>query len=121
MNDHTISDDIGKAQAFNDYFIECATLDESAANLPNNYPMLTQDKLEDLVTDESDIRKCLLQLDPKKAFGPDGISPRLLKEGANELAPILRRLFNKSLNICRFPKIWKRANVIPLHKKRTKH
>ncbi len=41
-----------KAQAFNDYFIECSTLDESTANLPNTYPALTQDNLEDLVTEE---------------------------------------------------------------------
>jgi hypothetical protein len=120
VDNQTISDDIDKAQAFNDYFIECSTLDESMANLPNTYPALTQDKLEDLITEECDIRRCLLKLDPKKAFGPDGVSPRLLKEGANQLAPVLNKLFNKSLSTGIYPKLWKRANVIPIHKKKDK-
>ena len=38
----------------------------------------------------------------------DAVSPRLLNEGAVQLAPVLCRLFNMSL------KLRKRANVIPL-------
>ena len=53
---------------------------------------LTQNKLEHLETRIGDVQKCLSQMDTTKAFGPDGVSPRLLKEGANQLAPVLCRL-----------------------------
>jgi hypothetical protein len=116
-NGNIISDDHAKAKAFNDYFIECSTLDDSAASLPTNYNMLTQNKLENLETRVGDVQKCLSQMDTTKAFGPDRVSPRLLKEGANQLAPVLCRLFNISLSTSKFPKAWKLANVIPLYKK----
>ena len=37
------------------------------------------------------------ELSTLKACGPDGICPRLLKEGAEQLAKPLAALFNKSL------------------------
>ena len=48
---------------------------------------------------------------------PDGVSPKLLKEGAHQLAPALCRLINLSLTKSKFPRTWKLANVIPLYKK----
>ena len=38
----------------------------------------------------------LQKLDPHKAFGPDEISPRILKEVANEIAPALTLLYQPS-------------------------
>ena len=38
------------------------------------------------------VNKCLSHLDTTKAFGPDAVSPRLLKNGAVQLAPVLCRL-----------------------------
>ena len=73
------------------------------ANLPSNYNMLTQNKLEHLETRVGDVQKCLSQMDTIIAFGPDGVSPRLLKEGA----PVLCKLFNLSLSTSIFPKTWK--------------
>ena len=55
-------------------------------------------------------------LDSSKAQGPDGIPVRLLKETALQVAPSLRALFNKSLNVGALPDEWKVANVVPVHK-----
>ena len=63
---------------------------------------------------------CLSKIDTSKAVGPDGINPKLLKEGAHQLAPSLCKLFNLSLDLGKVPKIWKKANVIPLFKKNDK-
>ena len=52
-----------------------------------------------------------------KAYGSDEISPCLLKEGGTIIAPILMKLYNKSLELSTLPKMWKLANVIPIHKK----
>jgi hypothetical protein len=41
--------------------------------------------------------QALISLDVNKAFGPDGILARILKETAQEIAPSLCVLFNQSL------------------------
>ncbi len=120
VNGNIVSDDAEKAEAFNAYFVECSTLDETGAVLPDNYQYMTDSRLMSCETTELDVRKCLSSLDQNKAFGPDGISPRLLREGAFQLAPSLCRLFNLSLRMGKFPRLWKQANVIPLHKKNDK-
>ena len=55
------------------------------------------------------VAKLLCDLNPNKACGPDNISPRLLKEIANEIAPSLALLFQASLNT--IPASWKKALV----------
>jgi hypothetical protein len=120
VENNILSGDLEKAEAFNSYFVQCSTLDDSESVLPNEYPLLTPNTLDTLKTSVTDVRNCLSKLDPSKAFGPDGVSPRLLKEGAHQLSTSLCKLFNTSLQNGVFPSIWKRANVIPLHKKNDK-
>ena len=52
-----------------------------------------------------------------KAPGVDGISPKLLKEVAEEISKPLAIIFNLSLQDGIVPHEWKCANVIPLFKK----
>ncbi|KAI8515244.1 hypothetical protein Bbelb_078350 [Branchiostoma belcheri] len=66
---------------------------------------------------EAGVRKLMQNLNPRKAPGPDGISPRLLKELANELAPALTLLFQSSLETGIVPQDWRTANVTPVYKK----
>ena len=99
VDNNIISGDIEKAEAFNRYFVQCSTLDDSQALLPSDYPLLTQNTLEELTTRVSDVEKCILQLDTSKAFGPDGSSPKLLKETANQLSASLCKFFNTSLHV----------------------
>ena len=47
--------------------------------------------------------KLLMELDVHKAPGPDGLSPKLLKELAEELAPILTLLFQTSIQQDKMP------------------
>jgi hypothetical protein len=56
-------------------------------------------------------------LDPMKACGPDGISPRLLKECADELGSALTLLFQTSLNTGVVPADWRTAFISPVFKK----
>ena len=58
--------------------------------------------------------KCL---DVNKSTGHDGISPRMLKEAGYSIVPSLTKLINFSLLESKFPDSWKKANVIPIHKK----
>lgn len=50
-------------------------------------------------------------------MGPDLIHPRVLKQLARVVAPILTVIFNKSLHSAEVPEDWKKANVAPIFKK----
>ena len=63
------------------------------------------------------VRRVLLNLETKKAFGPDGIPPRVLKECAHELSPMLSRLFRLILKTGIYPSSWKHVLVQPVPKK----
>ena len=52
-----------------------------------------------------------------KTSGPDGIPPRFPKEFAEELVPVLCRLFRLILISCTYPSSWKHALVQPVPKK----
>ena len=51
---------------------------------------------------------------------PDEISPRVLKETAVEIAPVLTSIFNQSLSTGVVPEDWRQANIFALHKKGSK-
>ena len=62
----------------------------------------------------------VLSLDCTKSAGSDGISPKLLRLAGNMIVPSLTKLFNKSFGSEKVPKLWKEANITPLHKKGNK-
>ena len=45
------------------------------------------------------ITKLLKNLNPYKAQGPDNLSPRILKELADEISPLLQLIYTKSLGV----------------------
>ena len=59
----------------------------------------------------------LRSLKTDKASGHDGIPPRFLKKFADELAPVLCRLYRLILIFCTYPSSWKYALVQPVPKK----
>ena len=63
------------------------------------------------------VEKLLAGLDPNKAAGPDGLTPRILKELSKEIAPILTTIFERSLDSGTVPTEWKKALVSPVYKK----
>ena len=64
--------------------------------------------------------KELKAINPSKAYGPDQIPGRLLKECTSEIAPSLTCLINLSLRVGCVPKDWKCANIVPVFKKGNK-
>ena len=56
----------------------------------------------------------LRNINTKKASGPDGISCWVLKEAAEEIAPFLQIIFNRSLTAGQVSGAWKCANVTPV-------
>ena len=56
-------------------------------------------------------------LKPHKAAGPDSIRPKVLKEHAPTIAPIVEIIFTKSLQCHQVPEDWKLAFVTSVFKK----
>ena len=120
--DETIVDNQKKAELFNEFFCGITNLDTKGKVVPDiGERILDIGNLEKLEITVIEVQDQLSILLTSKAYGPDNISPRFLKEARAELAPVLAALFNLCLKASRFPKIWKRATVIPLHKKDSKN
>ena len=67
-----------------------------------------------------EVLSSLQNLNSSKTPGPDNLHPRILKQCANELAPSLCLIFNKSLCTGKLPSDWKQANITPVFKKGSK-
>lgn len=104
------------ATALNGYYQSVFTSDEPDYS-PPDFPSLTEEKLEDVVLTEESVEEILTDLNPNKAAGPDGVESKLLKECAQELAPVLCKLFRKSMDEAEVPSKWKEAHITPIHKK----
>ena len=115
VNSTTYTDDLDKANILNNYFSTVFTK-EDTSNLPSiedsTYP--TIDPLNLTVDCVSNL---LHDLEVHKACGPDGISPRLLKETASNIAPMLTLIYQDALKQQRVPADWKKALVVPIFKK----
>lgn len=114
-DDITYSEECEKANIFNDFFLRASTVDDSNRVLPESNPPATI--LDSIVVTASEVIDQISLLDVNKSYGPDNISPKFIKEAHITLVPALVKLFNLSLTKCVFPASWKKANVLPLHKK----
>ncbi|CAB3993580.1 Hypothetical predicted protein [Paramuricea clavata] len=89
----------------------------TSKNINLNMTPKTDQEISQIQISEYEVEQCLNNLDTSKAYGPDGIPPRLLKECSKEISPSLCSLFNKSLATGRVSVGWKQTNGISIHKK----
>ena len=108
-----------KSNILNDRYCSVFTKDESST-IPDKGPSPHPD-LEEVEVSTSGIRKLLEELNPTKASGPDQIPARILKECAVQIAPILQKIFVKTLQNGEVPNQWREANVTPIFKKGDRH
>ena len=71
-----------------------------------------------LIVEEHEVRRTLRAINPRKAAGPDGVTGRVLKDCADELAGVFTRIFNQSLAQSTVPLCLKSSTIVPLPKKR---
>ena len=67
------------------------------------------------------VAKLLRELNPHKATGPDCIPSFILKLAAEEISPVLTKIFQRSLDTVEVPLDWRKANIVPLFKKGDRH
>ena len=63
---------------------------------------------------EIDVKSGIKSLAANKAPGYDKISPRVLKDSCESIAPVISRLVNNSFRMAACPKAWKIPAVIPV-------
>ena len=88
--------------------------------LPTNLPQLTSKCLDSIHFSSSDIAKIISRLDPNKAHGHDMLSIRMIELCGNSICKPLSIIFKDCLSEGKIPHEWKKANVVPVHKKGNK-
>ena len=87
---------------------------------PPTLSLRTNARLTTCLTDEYEVRQYLKKINVNKALGPDNISPYILKKCASQLTGPLTYLFNACMENQVWPKLWKKARVVAIHKKNSK-
>ncbi len=109
-----VSDDIGKAEILNNQFKSVFTDELPMDNFSHStsFPPMPE-----ITISQNGVVKLLKDLQENKAPGPDGLSPKILKLCAEEIAPALTSIFNKSMHTGELPSDWLTANISPIFKK----
>ena len=116
-NGNFITDFCQKAELFNSFFAEqCSTLPNSS-KLPTNLAPRTDQSLTSVHFSQDDILKIIQNLNPNKAQNPDKISIPMIKICGKSLCKPLEMIFKSRIQKGEYPSEWKKANVVPVHKK----
>ena len=111
---------VGKANALNSFFFNCFNHQLNPLLCSNpEFSHSTLDPVhcpEELLCTEEITYDLLRNLDVSKSVGCDGISAKMMKSTACSIAPILTRLFNKSICTGELPATWKHGRIVPVPK-----
>ena len=114
-----VSDFYEKVNIFNNFFASICTPIDNACCLPS-FSYRTGSRIKSFHVTENDILAITKTLDPNKAHGCDNISIKMIKICSYSLILPLKFIFEHSLKKSKFPEIWKKANVVLVHKKNIK-
>ena len=117
VNDKLITEFEAKANIFNEYFAsQCNTINNNSV-LPSTLNHLTNDKLSSFNISSEFIFQLIKNLDQNKAHGNDEISVKMLKLCVLSICKPYTLRFENCLASGRFPNVWKKSNIVPVHKK----
>ena len=120
VDNNFVTDIQTKANIFNKFFAQQCTSLENSSVLPVNQKFLTQSRLNSIDINENEVLNIIRALNIHKAHGYDNISIRMIKMCDKSLLKPLTLLFENSIKSSCYPDIWKRYNIIPVHKKNDK-
>ncbi|CAH0404935.1 unnamed protein product [Chilo suppressalis] len=85
-----------------------------------SYNILATHSISKIEVSRTEVLRLLETVDHTKGSGCDEIPPIFLKHCASTLVTPITMIFARSLRDCTFPSIWKKAYIIPIHKKGSK-
>ena len=115
-----VTDVKSKANIFNKFFADQCTPLRNGSVLPKNQVFQTQSRLCTLHFDAEELLKIIRNLNVHKAHGHDDISFRMIKICDKSILKPLIILFENLNKSSYYPDIWKKSNIIPVHKKNDK-
>ena len=98
---------------------QCTPINNSSTLPPFEYQI--NSNIENISFSEHEIVSIIRSLNSNKAHGWDGISIRMIKMCDESITPPLKIIFDTALKSGIYPDKWKRANVVPVHKKESKN
>ena len=120
VDDKLVSDFCKKKQTFLiTFFASICTPIDNTSCLPS-FSYRTGSRIKSFPVTENDILAIIKTLDPNKAHGCDNISIKMIKICSQSLILPLKIIFKHSLKKDKCSEIWKKANVVPAHKKEDK-
>ncbi len=106
--------DSAKAEALNSHFQ--AQFTQERGDIPE-MPESPYPSLENLTVGLEGVVRQLKNVNPNKATGPDELPARIFHDYAEELAPMLRFIYQQFYDMGTIPDDWKHATVSAIHKK----
>ena len=117
VGNQLVSDFFVEGNLFIDYFSKQCTIIDNNSFIPANISFRTEERLPTFDICSIDIVKIIRSLNPNKAHGQDEISICMMKICASSISKPLVILFRNCLKSECSPKEWKKANIVPVHKK----
>ena len=105
---------------FNSFFANQCTPINNTSVLPP-FECKVNSKIDNVIFTEHDILSIIRSLNSNKAHGWDDISIRMVKMCDESIAYPLKMIFETALKSGIYPDKWKKANVVPVHKKESKN
>ena len=112
-----MTDSKTKANISNNFLIKQCTSLGNGSILPENQVYLTNSRMNLVLFFDNLITKVIRNVNVNKVYGHEDISITMIKMCDESLVRPLSIAFRNSLNFCIYPSTWKKANVIPIHKK----
>ena len=106
-----------KSEIFNTFFAEQCSIIPTKSVLPSKLTLLIENSLSKCNFPKKDILQIIRNSDSSKAHRYDMISSRMLKLCGDSICKPLELIFKTCLRNDRFPLEWKKASVVPIHKK----
>ena len=106
-----------KSEIFNSFFADHCSPISNGIVLPSELPLRTDSSLSSCHFTKDNILRIISNLDPNKAHGHDEISIPMLKICGDSICRPQSIIFKTCLRTGIFPLEWKKANIIPIHKK----
>ena len=117
VNGNIITNFKEKANLFNKYFSSQCNPLPNDSKLPENQSYITETKLSSFDIEDEDICKIIKTLNVNKVHRHDKVFIKMLKLRHKSIVKPLSIIFKNRKLGKNFPNLWKKANVVSIHKK----